>query len=214
MAAVSGAVSVSDPDTGQTVTLSVATAPAHGAASVAQDGSFTYTPSGTYTGHDTFTIEGCDDAAPPACDSGTVTVAIHPVAVDDVATVTTDGATIRVDVQANDIGDAGDVTIVSGPAHGAATVGSIVYTPDAGYSGADQVVYRVCSPRDPALCDDGTLSITVTGGAPETDTGSPLGSVVGRLQTGAVPPVVVVLLTIVAILGGGAVTKRRRSPDL
>jgi hypothetical protein len=99
--------------------------------------------------------------------------------------------------------------IVSGPAHGIARVGSIVYTPDAGYSGADQVVYRVCSPNDAALCDDGTLSITVTGGAPETDTGSAL----GRLPSGAVPPIVGMLLAIVAILGAAAITTRRRSPS-
>jgi VCBS repeat-containing protein len=210
-APVDGVVAATDPDTGQSVTLSISGGPSHGTATVAADGSFTYTPTGTYTGPDTFTIEGCDDFASPACDTGTVTVAVYPVAIDDEATVTTDGGTIEVDVQANDIGDAGQVTIVSGPAHGTARVGSIIYTPDAGYSGADQVVYRVCSPNDPALCDDGTLSITVTGGAPETDTGSSIWT--GRLPGGAVPPIVVVLLTIVAMLGGAAVTTRRRSPD-
>jgi VCBS repeat-containing protein len=208
-ASVDGVVTVMDPDTGQTVTLSIATPPAHGSAIVAQDGSFTYTPAGTYTGPDTFTIEGCDDFATPACDTGTVTVAVYPVAVDDEATVTTEGGTTEVDVQANDIGDAGGVVIVSGPAHGIARVGSIVYTPDAGYSGADQIVYRVCSPNDAALCDDGTLSITVTGGAPETDTGSAL----GRHPSGAVPPIVVMLLAIGAILGAAAITTRRRSPS-
>jgi hypothetical protein len=120
---------------------------------------------------------------------------------------------VEVDVQANDIGDASELTIVSGPAHGTAGFGSIIYTPDAGYAGADQVVYRVCSPNDPALCDDGTLSITVSsaGDAPETDTESSLGPVIG-LPREVLPPLVIVLLAIIAVLGGAAVTKRRRSP--
>ena len=49
--AVSGSVAVNDPDTGQTVTLTISSAPANGTATVAQDGSFTYTPTGTFTGH-------------------------------------------------------------------------------------------------------------------------------------------------------------------
>ncbi len=208
-APVSGAVTVVDPDTGQIVTLSISSPPGHGTATVAADGTFTYRPAGTYTGQDAFTIEGCDDHAPSACDTGTVTVAVYPVAVDDDARIATDGGTVEVDVQANDIGDAGDVTIVAGPAHGSARVGSIIYTPDAGYDGTDQVVYRICSPNDPALCDDGTLTITVVaaGDAPETDTESPF----DEISRGVLPALVVVLLSIAAIVGGGAVAKRRRS---
>jgi hypothetical protein len=170
-----------------------------------------YTPTGSYTGDDTFTIEGCDDDPTPACDTGTVTVAVYPVAVDDDATVTTEGATIEVDVQANDVGDAGPVTIVSGPAHGTARVGSIIYTPDAGFSGTDQVVYRICSPNDPALCDDGTLSITVTGAAPETDTEVPIAVTLDDIARDPLPPLVMLLLTIAAIVAAGAVAKRSRS---
>ncbi len=166
--AVDGAVSVVDPDPGQTVTVTITVAPTHGTATVAADGSFTYTPTGTYTGDDTFTIQGCDDFAPPACDTGTVTVSVYPVAVAD-AQVTSQGKTVEVDVQANDIGDAGLPQIVSGPAHGTAKIGSIIYTPDAGFSGTDHVVYRICSPNDPALCDDATLTITVAEAPPATD---------------------------------------------
>ena len=128
---VSGTVAVNDPDAGQTVTLTISSAPANGTATVAQDGSFTYTPTGTFTGTDTFAIQGCDDAAIPACATGTVTVKVFPVAVDDAA-VTSAGETVEVDVQANDIGDAGAPVIVIGPAHGTASIGSIIYTPDAG----------------------------------------------------------------------------------
>jgi VCBS repeat-containing protein len=208
-----GSVTVDDPDTGQTVTLSVSSGPAHGTVTLAQDGTFTYTPAGTYTGPDAFTIEGCDDHAPSACATGTVTIAVHPVAVDDEVDVVSEGGTVEVDVQANDIGDAGELTIVSGPDHGTARVGSIIYTPEPGYAGTDQVVYRVCSPNDPALCDDGTLTITVTsaGDAPETDTTPSLGGSIADVTRGVLPPLLIALLAIAAVVGGAAATKRRRS---
>ena len=168
--AVSGIVAVNDPDAGQVVTLTISSAPAHGTATVAQDGSFTYTPTGTYTGRDTFTIDGCDDATARACDSGTVSITIHPVAVDDAA-VTSEGQTVEVDVQANDIGDAGTPRIVAGPANGTASVGSIIYTPDPGFSGTDRVVYRICSPNDATVCDDATLTVTVAPPGPTAQPG-------------------------------------------
>ena len=207
---VSGAVTVSDPDPGQTVTLSIAIAPADGVATVAADGSFTYTPTGTFTGHDTFTIRGCDDYAPPACGTGAVTIAIHPVALDDIQ-VTTEGKSVEVDVQANDIGDAGALQIVSGPAHGTAVIGSIIYTPTGGFTGTDHVVYRICSPNDDALCDDGTLTITVvTGEAPETDT-EVVSTPIGPVPAG-MPLAIVLLLSIGAVCCAIAVTERRRRP--
>ena len=113
-----------------------------------------------------------------------MTVAVYPVAVPD-AQVTSEGETVEVDVQANDIGDAGAPIIVSGPSHGTARIGSIIYTPDAGFAGTDEVVYRVCSPNDQTLCDDATLTITVAGDAPPTDSvsiGTPLGPVSSGLR--------------------------------
>jgi hypothetical protein len=150
---------------------------------------------------------------PAACDTGTVTVSVYPVAVDDDADATSAGGTIEVDVQANDIGDAGPLTIVAGPAHGTASVGSIIYTPDAGYAGTDQVVYRVCSPNDAMLCDDGTLTITVTaavsaGDAPKTDT--QITTPVGPVPRGILPVVAVVFLVLAAFVGGAAARRRRR----
>jgi hypothetical protein len=210
---VDGSVSVSDPDTAQTVTVALSSGPSHGSVTVAPDGSFTYTPAGAYTGNDSFTVEACDDHTTPACDTGTVTVAIHPIAVDDEVDVVSEGGPVEVDVQANDIGDAGELTIVSGPDHGSARVGSIIYAPNAGYAGTDHVVYRVCSPNDPALCDDGTLTITVTstGDAPETDTSPTLGGSIGDVTREILPPLMIALLAIAAVVGGGLAMRRRRS---
>ena len=105
------------------------------------------------------------------------------MAVDDAA-VTSTGETVEVDVQANDIGDAGAPVIVTGPAHGTASVGSIIYTPNAGFNGTDQVVYRVCSPNDETVCDDATLTITVSAPPPlpPTDAGLVLATPLGPVQ--------------------------------
>jgi VCBS repeat-containing protein len=206
-AAVSGNVTVSDPDAGQTVTLSISSAPASGTATVAQDGSFTYTPTGAFTGRDTFVIQGCDDAQVPACGTGTVTVTVFPVAVDDAA-VTTAGETVEVDVQANDIGDAGAPRIVVGPAHGTASVGSIIYTPDAGFSGTDEVTYRVCSPNDETVCDDATLLVSVAPPPPPTDAvpmvATPLCTVPGTAA------LLVGFMALIFVVAVGAVVGRGR----
>ncbi len=212
MTAVSGAVTVTDPDTGQTVTLTIATGPANGTATVAGDGSFVYTPTGTFTGRDSFSIQGCDDALIPACDTGTVDVEIIPVAVADTG-VTTEGKTIEVDVEANDIGDAGPLQIVGQPAHGTATIGSIIYTPDAGFSGVDQVVYRICSPNDQTVCDDGTLTITVNAALPDTDAGVILSTPLGPVRSGSAW-LAGILALLFAVGAGAAVAIGRRRRDV
>ena len=206
--AVTGSVTVTDPDTAQTVTLTISSGPAHGTATVANDGSFVYTPTGTWTGLDAFTIQGCDDASTPACDTGTVSVTIHPVAVAD-AGVTTEGTTVEVDVEANDIGDAGNLQIVTGPAHGIATIGSIIYTPDAGFVGVDTVVYRICSPNDQTVCDDGTLTITVNGDLPATDGDMPVATPFGPVRSSTIWLLGVMLLA--AGCGATWILLRRRA---
>jgi hypothetical protein len=94
-----------------------------------------------------------------------VTVEVSPLAVDDAAT-TTDGTPVEVDVEANDVGDALPPTIVTPPTNGTAVIGSIIYSPNPGFVGTDQVTYQVCSPNDAALCDPAVLTITVTAAAP------------------------------------------------
>ena len=150
--AATGSVAVSDPDAGQTVTMSVAIAPANGTATVDDSGAFTYSPTGTFTGIDTFIVVGCDDGIPSLCDSGIVTVTVSPVAGDDAAS-TTDGVPVDVDVAANDLGDTGPPTVTSGPSNGTATVqgdGTITYAPTPGFTGADTFDYRICSTVSPA----------------------------------------------------------------
>lgn len=70
-----------------------------------------------------------------------------PVAAPDSAT-TKSGVPVSIDAKANDSDPDNDpltLTIVTAPAHGTATVeqGLIVYTPAAGFTGSDALVYRV-----------------------------------------------------------------------
>jgi hypothetical protein len=210
-ATVSGSVTVSDPD-GQVVSMAISTGPADGTATVADNGAFEYTPAGTFTGRDQFTVSGCDDQQPSLCDAGTITVTVFPVANDD-ADVTTQGAPVEVDVEANDLGDTGGVEIVVPPAHGTAVVGSIVYTPDLGFLGVDRVGYRICSPVDPDVCDGATLTIEVLGGPPPSASVPETASAPGggpRLPAGAVPILVAALLALAAAGGVAAAALRRR----
>ncbi|MBI1287084.1 MAG: tandem-95 repeat protein [Flavobacteriales bacterium] len=72
-------------------------------------------------------------------------------------------------VVTNDIDLNGDnlivnTTPVSGPSHGSVTLnanGTYTYTPNSGYEGEDEFVYRVCDDGTPSLCDQATVYIEV-----------------------------------------------------
>jgi uncharacterized repeat protein (TIGR01451 family)/LPXTG-motif cell wall-anchored protein len=62
-------------------TPSITSNPAHGSVTVNPDGTLTYTPDSGYQGEDSFTFTVCDTGSPiQACDTGTVTVTVTPVA--------------------------------------------------------------------------------------------------------------------------------------
>ena len=71
----------SDPDSGDPVTLTGTTTPAHGSVSVNPDGTFTYTPAAGFSGTDsfTYTITDTDDPSNPKSATGTVTITVGPV---------------------------------------------------------------------------------------------------------------------------------------
>ena len=156
-------VLANDTDTdGGPKTVASATQAAHGAVSVASDGSnVSYTPAAGYCGDDSFTykLNGGSEATV----SLTVTcVDGAPVAVDDSATVS-QSAPETLDVLANDTdADGGPKTVASAtaPEHGAATVAAdgsnVTYTPAEGYCGADTFTYTLNGGST------ATVSITVT----------------------------------------------------
>ena len=139
----------SDAD-GDTLTVEV-TQPTHGAAVVNGDGTVTYTPSANYNGADSFTYTVSDGNGGTATATVNITVtAVNdlPVAVNDDIT-TEEDVPVTFSVTANDSDADGDALTISGinqPAHGSAVLnadGTITYTPNANYNGADSFTYTV-----------------------------------------------------------------------
>ena len=77
----------SDPDSGDPVTLTGNTSPAHGTLSLNSNGTFTYTPNAGFSGTDsfTYTVTDTDDPNNPKSATATVTITVGPVVwyVDD-----------------------------------------------------------------------------------------------------------------------------------
>ncbi|ACL66590.1 outer membrane adhesin like protein [Anaeromyxobacter dehalogenans 2CP-1] len=154
---------VADPP----ATVSLLGAPAHGAATVQADGSILYTPAANWFGDDAFTYQVFDLDGQVASAAVSVTVSPvddgPPVPVDDAAPVPVDTPTI-IAVLANDTVVDGVASVIPGaPANGTAVAnadGTITYTPNAAYAGADAFTYQVTDTDGQSAT--GTVSITVT----------------------------------------------------
>ena len=141
----------SDPD-GDTLSIASVGTPAHGSASVAGN-RVNYTPANGYAGTDSFTYSIADGKGGTASATVTITVAAvavnrPPVAQNDAYTVARDSSGNNLNVLANDSDPDGDtltITSVSTPAHGSASISGnrVLYTPAAGYSGADSFTYTI-----------------------------------------------------------------------
>lgn len=141
----------------------------HGAAAVAADGSFTYTPDAGFTGTDYVGYEVGDGTG---TDSTTLIIHVLPADAPAQPSVVGDhftamsGALLDVPapgVLGNDLAPSGPISVVDvEPAlHGTIDVdadGSLRYTSDEGYTGVDTVRYTV---SDGAAQADGLISITV-----------------------------------------------------
>ena len=205
--AVSGAVVVTDPDTGQTVTLTISSARRHGTASVAADGSFTYTPTGTFTGHDSFTIQGCDDFARRPATTGTVTVAIYPVAVADDRR-----DELRPDCRGRRPGqrhrrcrDRRRSSVRRPTARPRSARSSTRPTP--GSAAPTTSSTGSAARTTQTLCDDATLTITV--GLPPTDADSILATPLGPVRSSQLWFVSLLVLLAAGGLGAIAIGRRR-----
>lgn len=164
---VSGSVAANDTmPVGST--FSVGSAPGHGTLTMNPDGSYTYTPSPGFAGVDTFTYKVCTPAPNVQCESATVSVVIDPKPAND-ATTTPFGRSVAGDAADNDTFPAGSTFallpgLAGRPAHGTAGIapdGTYTYTPAPGFTGLDSFIYQVCTPGDPALCSEATVSIFV-----------------------------------------------------
>ncbi|MCD9007054.1 DUF11 domain-containing protein [Luteimonas sp. XNQY3] len=159
------------PATPDTVTITVGTLPpgivvdpATGVVGVEPG-----TPAGEYT----FEYTICEVLNPENCDTATVTVVVEApeiVAVDDSAT-TDQNTPVTIPVLDNDTrngvpvdADAITVVEVTPPANGRIVIqpdGTVVYTPNPGFSGDDSFEYRICEIANPDNCATATVTVTV-----------------------------------------------------
>ena len=145
-----------DPDTGDTLTISSSNIPSNGGAEATSPTTITYTPTLNFNGADSFTYTVSDGADPPLTDTGAVTITVSavndaPTAVNDTATTAADTA-VDINVVANDTdleGDTLSVTAVTTtPSSGDADIkpGStttVTYTPDDSFTGSDSFQYTL-----------------------------------------------------------------------
>lgn len=141
---------------------------AHGLLTLNADGSFTYTPTASYTGADSFTYHASDGALSSNIVSVTFNVIADnaPDAVADSATIVAGSSFVPVNVLGNDTdADGGDVlhiTAVTNPPHGSASITGggtgLSYRPDAGFIGTDTFTYTI---SDGVLTDSALVTVTV-----------------------------------------------------
>ena len=138
-------------------------------------GAFSYTPDADFFGTEVFTYTVADGNG--GIDTGTVTFQVTavpdaPVAVDDAFSGDEDTGLVVAapGLLANDYDVDGEVptvdtTPVTPPANGAVALGvdgSFTYTPDPGFSGGDQFVYRITDPG--GLPSTATVELTIDDG--------------------------------------------------
>ncbi|MEY2652436.1 MAG: hypothetical protein RLZZ321_1529, partial [Bacteroidota bacterium] len=155
--------------------VTITVQPTNGTVSVnPTTGAITFTPAPNFFGTTTFSYQVCDNGTPVLCDDAVVTITVNgvndaPVANNDVAS-TTEDTPVLINVLLNDTDLEGinpaSVTITVAPANGTVTVnpitGQLTFNPAPNFFGTTTFTYQVCDNGTPVLCDDATVTITVS----------------------------------------------------
>ena len=178
---ITGRVTAGDVDSAS-LTYTVVTQAGHGAVTLNQDGSFSYTPQGDYSGSDSFTFKVNDGSL----DSNVASVNLTINAVND-APVAEDGSargdedtTITGTVVASDVDNTSlTYTVVAQAGHGTVTLnqdGSFSYTPTGDYFGTDSFTFRVSDGSLDSNLATIDLTINAVNDAPVAQDGSASGN--------------------------------------
>jgi len=177
-----------DPD-GDPLALTLVQPPAHGTLSLAEDGSFIYTPEAGFIGRDQFVYE-VSDGTHVATATAQIDVTSpenqRPEAVNDQFTllagsglnVAAEGGLLR-----NDVDPEGQPLVASlfaPPLHGTLTLtadGAFEYTPAPGFTGIDAFLYRVSDGSLDSALAAVTLYVLAAPAAPQPGTGQAQGPV-------------------------------------
>jgi gliding motility-associated-like protein len=144
---------------------------ANGTIVMAANGTFTYTPGPNFQGTEEIIYQVCEG---PVCDTHILTIFVTntpdaPFAGFDSYSVVVNGV-LNANVGDNDINTDGGTltfTVLTGVSNGTLVLnsnGTFTYTPNNNYLGNDSFTYNVCA--GPGLCDNATVTITVTESAP------------------------------------------------
>ncbi|MBK8900370.1 MAG: tandem-95 repeat protein [Anaerolineaceae bacterium] len=159
-----------DPDTGDTLSITSVGTPGEGGTAVILNNQINYTPAANFFGSESFTYTMNDGHG--GSDSATVTITVTavndtPTASDDTTTVAEDSDTTAVDVLANDTdldtGDTLSITSVGTPGEGGTAVilnNQISYTPAANFFGSESFTYTMNDGHGGS--DTATVTIEVT----------------------------------------------------
>ena len=165
---ITGDVSLNDSTiSGGALTFALATSPGNGSVSLANDGTFAYTPDTNFFGSDSFTYTVTDaDSGETATQTGNITVnqTGDVTAVGD--TVSGDEDTvISGDVSLNDVTISGGLltfALATGPSNGSVAVnanGTFDYTPNLNFNGTDSFTYNV---TDVSTGETATQTVDIT----------------------------------------------------
>ena len=180
-AAISGQLTASDIDS-PTLTYSIVAGPQHGTVSVTSAGAFKYTPTGAYTGPDSFTFKANDGFLDSniATEGLTIGAVNHaPVAAAGSASGNED-AVISGQLAATDA-DANALTysLVTGPLHGSVSInaaGVFQYTPTANYNGPDTFSFKANDGQADSNVAAVSLTIAPVNDAPVATAGAASGN--------------------------------------
>jgi hypothetical protein len=164
------AIDLSASVTGVHTSIAVATAPAHGTATIAGD-VVTYTPAPGYYGADSFAYTATGPGGTSA--AATVSLAVATPAAPTVAAKSANvgyNAAQAIDLSASVTGIHTSIAVATVPAHGTTSVAGdvVTYTPTSGYYGADSFAYIATGPGGTSAA--ATVAVTVATPATPTAT--------------------------------------------